>query len=227
MGVIDAYSIPVAMVLGYALPTVLMSLPAPGILDYNTKQTFMAIWQFFPVWVAVMQPMVAFLMASFAKIASKESAFTGKASMKALRFVYGTLLIVAGVNQISTFTIVALSELFPSIFASSYVGAFDLEKGFLPQGITPATKMSTIGEGALMLLQYDNYTGTFSIALWATVLLVQGYRNQQREMAGYIQLVFYGIILLALTGPLGYAAACLWARDELVFDNESDEKKVQ
>lgn len=225
--VIDAYSIPIAMVFGYAIPTVLMSLPAPGILDYSTKQNLMAIWQFFPVWVAILQPIVAFLMASFGKIASRESVFTDKASMKALRCVYITLLIIAGVNQLSTLTIVVLSELFPSIFASSYVGAFNLSKVFMPQGITPATKMSTIGDGTLMLLQYDNYTGSFSIALWATFLIVQRYQNQQRDMAKHIQLVFYGFVTLALTGPLGYAAACLWARDELIFDSESEQKKAQ
>ena len=204
-----------------------MSLSTPSILDSSVKQSLMAFWQFFPLWVSIVQPVVAFIMAAISKTASGSTVHTLETSHKAVRFVYIVLIITAGVNQLSTLSIVALSEFFPSMFATRFVGAFNFSKVFLPKGITPATKMPTIGDGTLLLLQYDNYTGSFSIALWATVLFLQNYRSQQKKNMNYTDLLFYGFVALALTGPLGYAVACLWARDELVFENESEEKKAQ
>ena len=110
------------------------------------------------------------------------------------------------------------------MFASDYVGVMDFSNVFLPQAITPATRMPSIGDGAFMLLQYDEYIGSLSIAVWAVVLLAQAYRNQRRS-ADHTRLAFYGLIAIALTGPLGFAVACIWARDELV--HEGGEKKVR
>ena len=224
--VFDTLSVPLAMSLGYALPTVLMSLPAPKILDHSTKQNLMAAWQFFPVWVSLLQPVIAFVMRSFSS--SKGSGGNSKpapnASMKALRFVYIFLIVAAGASQFSTMSIIAISEWFPAMFASEYVGVMSLSKVFLPQAITPSTKMSSIGEGAHMLVQCDECIGSLSIALWSIVLLVQGYQNQ-RKSPDYVSLALYGVVAMALTGPLGFAVACIWARDELV--QEGDQKKIQ
>ena len=229
INVFDTLSIPVALVLGYVLPTVLMSLPAPSILDFSTKQNLMAFWQFFPLWVSFLQPVVAFLtsIVNNEMTVGRTSGPAPKASMGTLRTLYALLFVVAGASQISTLSIVAMSELFPDLFAQEYVGVMNLSRVFLPQAISTSIKMPSIGHGAFMLLQYDEYIGSLSMAFWAATLLVQAHRNQRKPVS-YARLMVRGLVVMALTGPLGFAVACIWARDELVYemDLESD-KKVQ
>ena len=213
----DTLSIPVALTLGYAFPTVLMSLPVPSVLNFSTKQNFMAFWQFFPVWVSMLQPVVAYSVGfiSDRMTSEKKPEPRQKASIETLRSLYILLIAVAGASQISTLSIITLSELFPSLFAARYVGVMDFSRVFFPQAITTSAVMSSIGDGAFMLLQYDEYIGSLSIATWAAVLLLQT-RENHRMSANYPTSIIYGLVIMALTGPLGFAVACIWARDELV-----------
>lgn len=225
----DILSIPIALIFGYALPTVLMSLPAPSFLDFATKQDLMAFWQFFPVWVSLLQLSAAFLIRFIGArmTADRKSDLEGKVSIKTLRSLYLLLIATAAVSQISTSSIVVISELFSSLFASQYAGTMTFSRVFIPQAITPSTKMSSISDGAFMLLQYDECIGSLSVALWAAVLLAQS-RNTRRMSENYVTSFIYGTIILALTGPLGFAVACVWARDELVYKSElQSEKKSQ
>ena len=229
VNVFDTFSIPITMVLAYALPTVLMSLPAPSILDFSTKQNFVAFWQFFPLWISMLQSVIVFLMCSVSNgnIAGRDPVPTPKASMKNLRSLYILLIVVAAANQFSTLSVIAISKFFPGIFAPEHVGVMTFSRVFLPQAITASTKMPSIGEGALMLVQYDECIGSLSMALWAAVLLVQAYDTQRRS-TNYATLAFYGVIAVVLTGPLGFAVACIWARDELVHGTDIElERKSQ
>ena len=226
----DILSIPIALTFGYALPTVLMSLPAPSFLDFATKQDLMAFWQFFPVWVSLLQLSTAFLIRFIGArmTADKRAEPEGKASIETLRSIYILLIVAAGVSQTSTLSIVVISELFSSLFASQYAGIMSFSRVFIPQAITTSTKMSSISDGAFMLLQYDECIGSLSVALWAALLLAQS-RNTRRISESLVTSFMYGTIILALTGPLGFAVACVWARDELVYESElqKSEKKSQ
>ena len=219
----NVMGIAVAMTLGYILPTVLMSLPAPSIIDYDLKQWLMTVWQFFPVWVSMVQGIASYLIS---KVRDPSGASTSH-MLRSLRVLYAGLLIVAGIGQVSTMTLVAMSKFFPGLFAPEFVGVFDFSRVFLPAAITPSTKMPSIGAGALLLFQYDQSIGSSSMALWSTVLFINTYRHGAIQQNGALMIVG-GIILMALTGPLGYATACIWARDELIIaDAEIEGKKVQ
>ena len=89
--------------------------------------------------------------------------------------------------------------------------------------------MPSIGAGAFLLLQYDYFIRSISVALWSTVLFVNTYRNGTIERSLAL-MVAGGFVMLALAGPLGYATAFVWARDELLIadaEAEADGKKVQ
>ena len=65
------------------------------------------------------------------------------------------------------------------------------------------------------------------MALWSTVLFFNTYRNGAIHQNGALMIIG-GIVLMALTGPLGYATACIWARDELIIaDAEIEGKKAR
>ena len=215
--------IAIALTLGYVLPTVLMSLPAPSIVNYDLKQWLMTVWQFFPIWVSMVQGIVSYLLSKLRKPSQAPTTHI----IRPMRVLYAGLLTVAGIGQVSTMTLVATSKFFPGLFAPEFVGVFDFSSVFLPAVITPSIKMPSIGAGALLLFQYDQSIGSTSMVLWSTVLFINTYRNGAIHQNGALMIVG-GIILMALTGPLGYATACIWARDELIFaDAEIEGKKAQ
>ena len=215
--------IAVSMVLGYVMPTILMSLPAPSIIDYDLKQWLMTFWQFFPVWVSVVQGVVPYLLPRSRGVNVAPNTHT----LRSMRVLYTGLLTAAGAGQASTMALMAASKFFPGLFAPEFVGVFNPSNVFLPAAIAPSTKMPSIGAGALLLLQFDHLIGSASMALWSTVLLVNTYRSGATNRNVVLMMVG-GVIIMAVTGPLGYTTACVWARDELIVaEAEIDGKKVQ
>lgn len=216
-------AIPISLILGYVLPTILMSLPAPSIIDYDLKQCLMTFWQFFPIWVSVLQGVVPYLL----PISEEASEAPNTRMLRWMRVLYAGLLATAGIGQASTMTLMATSKFLPGLFAPEFVGVFNPSNVFLPAAVIPSIKMPSIGAGTLLLLQYDQLIGSTSMALWSTVLFVNTYRKgaSNRSMA---LIVSEGVMMMALTGPLGYTTACIWARDELITaEAEVDGKKVQ
>ncbi len=222
--------IPLSMAVGYVLPTVLMSLPAPSVQSFEQKQMFMALWQEFPLWVGISQQLLQPILArifglSGHKAESRE--ISKEKSIKALRILYVALLAAAGANQVSTMTLVGTSTMFPGLFAAEYQNPFDVRKVFLPQATSAFTKVESIGSGVLMLLQYDNFIGSSSMALWASTLFLQA-RKSGKGSSNFVTICILGLATVAVTGPLGYAVACVWARDEIVLAKEVEgEKKMR
>ena len=219
----NAVGISVSMTLGYILPTILMSLPAPSIINHDLKQWLMTLWQLFPVWVSVVQGAVPYLLPRL----RETSGAPDVRMLRSMRVLYAGLLATAGVGQVSTVTLIATSKFFPGLFAPEFVGVFNPSSVFLPAAVSPSTKMPSIGAGALLLLQYDQLLGSTSMALWSTVLFINTYRSGATNQS-IASMIVGGIVVMALTSPLGYATACIWARDELIIaDVEVEGKKVQ
>lgn len=216
----DLAVLPISLALGYLLPLILMTLPAPSIIGFDQKQTFISIWQNFPVWVSLAQMILAWAIPVSGTPATPKV-------MSPLRALYVGLIVVAGAGQVTTLTLLAASKFLPGLFAPEYVGSFSLGKVFVPAAITPTTKMPSLVSGSLLTLQFDQLIGSTSMALWSTALLVDAYRNGK---SGYsiASLVAGAAAVMALTGPLGYVTACIWARDELIFaEATGDGKKDQ
>lgn len=218
-------AIPLSMVFGYVIPTILMSLPAPSILSFDHKQTFIAIWQMFPMWVAVFQAVIPSLILVFKVDQRLDGKDARKIELTTLRRLYILLMVIAGIGQVSTATLMATSKWFPDLFASQFKGVFDPQAVFVPAAVSPSVKMPSIGAGALLLLQYDQLIGSASMALFATFMYVLArQRISPRHSIG--SLFVGGLAVAIVTGPLGYAVACIWARDELIVqaDREHGQK---
>ena len=213
-----------SIILGFVLPTIVMSLPAPSVVNFEQKQVYIAIWQLFPVWVSLVQTVLPYLLPkSKAQITSESP---NRQALATMRVLYIGLLTFAGIGQASTATLLAASKFFPGLFAPEFRGTFNPAKVFQPAAITPSTKMPSIGAGSHQLLQYDEFIGSGAMVLWGTALLANTYRGS-RSRQSVASLVAQGTAAMLLTGPLGYAAACIWARDELVIaEAGEDAKKV-
>lgn len=81
--------------------------------------------------------------------------------------------------------------------------------------------MPSLGDGAFLLLQYDFIVGSAALSIWASALYIATYRKGE-WLGGWMALSFYFIAGLVLLGPIGHAVACIWARDELVFEEKAE-----
>lgn len=213
-----------SIILGFVLPTIVMSLPAPSVVNFEQKQVYITIWQLFPVWVSLVQAVLPYLLPKSEEQTNSES--PNRQALATMRLLYIGLLTFAGIGQASTATLLAVSKFFPGLFAPEFRGTFNPAEVFQPAAITPSTKMPSIGAGAHQLLQYDEFIGSGAMVLWGTALLANTYRGS-RSRQSVASLVAKGTAAMLLTGPLGYAAACIWARDELVIaEAGEDAKKV-
>jgi len=144
---------------------------------------------------------------------------TTRDSRNMMRIVYGSLILFTGVIQTAIGTVSAISVLFPGLFAREYAGVFNPSNAFIPVAVTSSTKMSTIGSGALLFLQYDEAIGSIAVFLWATFMFVSVY-GTKHSFIQWTKLVLGMALLTALAGPMGCSLALMWARDELVFEGK-------
>ena len=208
-----------AMVNFFILLTILISLPAPSVISHDLKQWLLAFWQFFPVWVSLAQGTVSYLLSGL-----EEEYYSGASNIVRvgwMRVLYSGLLTAAALGQAKTLSLMWTSSLLPGLFADDFVGVFDFSNVFLLAATSPYTKVSSIGAGGFLLLQYDYFIGSISVALWSTMLFVNTYRNGTIERSRAL-MVAGGLAMLAVTGPLGYATAIAWARDELLVAAEAE-----
>lgn len=212
-------TIPISITIGYILPAVLLALPAPSVLTFDRKQILLAIWQVFPIWVGVLQRTIPSMVSMVSNSERKSSAPRAKASgnyLRAIRCIYLFALVLTGFTHISATTLTATSKFFPNLFAPEYVGVFNPSNVFFPRTISTTVRMPSIGQGTLLLLQYDGLIGSASLVIWASTLFVRAY-GRRRVFDQWLSLVTANVLLSALVGPVGCAVALIWARDELVL----------
>lgn len=171
-------SLPLSLVIGFLVPAVALALPAPSILTYGQKQTWLAAWQVFPVWMEISQQSLSLLVSMLwgsNSPAHQDRKGTNIHSICALRRAYVFALVFAGVTRIATISISLTSILFPAIFAPEFRGVLDPSNIFLPASLLPSKKMTFVGEGALQLLQWDEICGSLALIVWSAALLVKKY----------------------------------------------------
>ena len=221
----DILSVLPAMIVGFAVPTVLMALPAPSILTFYQKQVFLAIWQCYPVWVGILHQIFSFAINAVGKKDLKHHD-QQEVSMRATRVLYAILILNGAVSQLSTFQFGATVNLFPGLFAPEFQSTWNFRGVFIPKSITAATKVDSIGSGSHLLLQYDELVGDVSMSLWAFTLFIQAQASTIRPLQ-IVRYVIIGYLVAALAGSLGFVVAAIWARDELIFAKPSKEGKKE
>lgn len=206
-------NIPVAIAIGYMLPSVMMCVPSPQYITHDTHQAFVFAWQLFPLWIGLAH-------AFFTKI-SPNSARNDP--IKALRSTYVFALLIACLSHLSIVGLV-LALLYGPSSVQSHLREV-LPPSFLPSNpalvFTPFSphfppfvkaQVSELSIGVLSLLQYDTIFAGFSALLWATNLL-----HSRRSESNVLNAAFVAGLLTLIFGPCGAALATMWKRDEEIF----------
>lgn len=202
-------TIPFSVALGFFLPGALMSLPAPSMVSYEVKQSFIALWQPFPLWIGILQEIFPFLTSWLTT--SRLTEQPKQRTIRGMRQLYTILLIAAGFWRISTLTLCFSSLLFPGLVSHQ----FSPSAVFTPGAWTPAAKMPSILGGALLFLQFDEMIGATAVICWSSTLYINA--SAEKGFWEWLSLLVKGIIIEALAGPAGFAVAAVWARDETIF----------
>ena len=213
-----------SIILGYAVPSILLGLPVPAVLSHEGKQITMALWQVFPLWVALFHPALTYIVTFQARVMRSPVIENDQHIMGVFRLVYMFLLTLVGVSHISTVVLMLTSKMFPNLFSPGVVGIFDPSKVAIPVALTAFSKVSSIGDGTHLLFQYDNMAGSSAMVLWATAMYV-GACEQNRTPPSLARLIVQIVSLITFVGPVGCAIIMIWSRDELVYGKKDVERK--
>ena len=199
------------MTLGYIIPAIALSLPAPTFWSYDTQQLAMAAWQVFPIWVSLFQQLFKRLLPQAQGSATEKKS----AARFSLRVIYAFSILSAGATQVATLALSLTAQLFPMLFVSDVANAFEPRKVLLPTAITGATKMGNVADGVKLFLQYDEICGSAAFMLFTAILLSKKWTPKSAE--GWLSYVSALLVGTVLVGPGATAAAGLWIRDEIVW----------
>jgi hypothetical protein len=240
----DLRILPVSIVLGYIVPTLLMALPSPRIINPSTRQNYIAFWQTFPIWTIGIHWIVKRLCQWAAKRMFNDDAHgkpptpLGTSYLNNVKHVYRFVVALCVSTHIPVVIIAllplwAIPESAPTL---TFLGTNNLFDVFVPYLPLRSHKVSTLAEGVHTFLIWDLYIGAGAFLTWAVLL----YRNATSEKAivdPNKSLPIYGELILGnrpqdrplwetllpkialwtlVSGPMGALAILLWERDAIV-----------
>ena len=208
---------PISILIGFGLPSVIMTLPAPSILSFETKQTWTAIQQGWPIWIGLTH----FLLSTLAIIADQRATILTEKDKRAktikyLRRAYAFSILSSTGSYLAGLSLSLLAYAFPVLFSSTYLPQLQPRQVYWPVLPFGDHKVTVLADGALWFLQWDLIIAVAANLVWGLSLRVAS----KKEKASLGQLIVDAIKIVVITlmlGPTATATVALWARDELVF----------
>ena len=208
---------PLSILIGFGLPSVIMTLPAPAVLSFETKQTWTAIQQGWALWIGLVQ----FALSTIAIIVDQRASILTEKDKRAktikyLRRAYAFSIASSTGSYLAGLSLTMLAYAFPVLFSSTYLPQLQPKHVYWPIVPFGHHEVKVLADGALWFLQWDLIVAVAANLVWGLALSTA----VKKEKAGISQMVISIIKIAAITavlGPTGTAAVALWGRDELVF----------
>ncbi|KAI4134013.1 MAG: hypothetical protein LQ347_001878 [Umbilicaria vellea] len=212
-----------AVLFGYIIPGVFMTLPSPQVSTYGQQQVAIVMWVLFPLWVAGLQAGLYTLFTNLvsAKLPPKPTTELGAENIYSLRLVYASAFGLCSIAHIAIISLSMVSFVFPMLFAPGYPSAFHPLRLIFPAN---PSRASSIGEGSMNFLQWDQWIGYSAALLWA-MIQHQNARSKNETARGWMVLLAKVAGVIAIAGPGGALIAVTWARDESVLAVGTDQPK--
>ncbi|KAH6654100.1 hypothetical protein BKA67DRAFT_535438 [Truncatella angustata] len=215
----DAALIPISVVLAFVVPTVMMKVPG---LSASAHYTWHAIWQVFPLWNALLLPL---LRLGQNRTPGPGNKTPGPSS------VYKFALLLAAVGHLPIAVLSVLPGPLRSLLAAHapallrpFVERGTLANIFVPpswplsahQFSVDPTAYTSLERShlATQFLQYDIYVGAVPFLLWALYL-----HRTAAKSAGLVDALAGAGFWFAVGGPHAAVAALLWNRDNDVLES--------
>lgn len=218
---IDLKIIPVSIVLGYIVPTVLMTLPSPSVVSPFLHQWFIAIWQPFPVWTVIAQWTIRYLLGgtkSDSDIINKPSPAAETNYLTLASSVHRFVLLLSMVTHLP---VLALTLLSSDIISKTNPGLASLSQStfadvFVPRFPSLGNQTPSFAAGVLTFLQWDLYIGSAALLLWAVVLHRSSWGSVRSSASAWVKLASSIIVWTLVSGPAGTVSVLLQERDRIV-----------
>ncbi|KAL1875629.1 hypothetical protein Plec18167_005565 [Paecilomyces lecythidis] len=208
-------TLPVALAVGYFIPTALLAVPT-SILNMDMKQSFLATWQVWPLTVSFLITLVKYFLPDSTSV---DNINDRRDNIRSLRYLYAFAFVCAAIPHLAAWSISLATVIYPGLFNAEYVEKLHPQRVFVNQIPSNSVRVSSVEEGSLWFLQWDNIIGSISLMLWA-VALYQKAHAEAKIRVNAVEVGFKTCLLLVLAGPVGAAVELMWERDELVSSHE-------
>ncbi|XXG96399.1 hypothetical protein Hte_002681 [Hypoxylon texense] len=226
--------LPQALVVGYVIPAVLMSVP---LFTNPVHQWFGGLWQGSPLWSMLLQKLFASRLKR--QLQSHDIRNRGKTPQSSLKGsptryspspvcsakaeekgllarAYLFAFIWCVLSQIIPLILIAAVRLRPSAFPSHLYDAWTVVKVFAPPPFWSTKKMESMATGMHDFFLYDQYVGSTAAIVWSTALYVNS-REMPMKTKSWAKLAFVITALSVCAGPAGAVVWLMWERDRLLL----------
>jgi hypothetical protein len=217
---------PISILVGFGVPSLLMCLPAPNLVSFETKQTWTGIQQGWSIWIGITHLVLTSIATSRDPRATSLTESDKRAkTIKYLRLAYAFSIVCSAGSQLTAWSLSLLAYVFPVLFSAKYLPQLQPSRIFIPVLPFGHHDVKVLADGALWFLQWDIIVGVSATLVWALSVRVAARRAQATPPELLIEAVKIAVVTLLL-GPCGTAAVSLWSRDELVFRQSNAEESV-
>lgn len=212
-------TLPMALILGYFIPTILMAIPVPS----NTLHQWLGgLWQGFPVWVSLFQ----WLLHSIPQLGGGALQVNSRLENRYLLYsAYWFAFASTSISHLATLATIAVQSILPSVFSPLALDTLTLKEVFIPPNFQNPGPMKSMAAGIHNFFQYDQYVGSTAALAWAVAIRFNARKSEMsfKDWAWLVgELIGVGIV----AGPAGALVAVMWNRDEsILLDDELYEGK--
>jgi hypothetical protein len=149
-----------------------LCLSSSSFVSLEQKQSWLTIWNVFPVSVTF----IHYIVSNLARVIfahPKYNASTIKNTLSSTKSIYAFAFSLATFTHIVSCSISLSSWLFPALFSPGIAEELNPTRVFLPVMSREHTEWPF---GIHRLLQWDNLVGSTSVLAWAAVLLLNAYQ---------------------------------------------------
>lgn len=190
-----------------------MGFPSPKQTSPQLHQLLIALWQPFPLWTVILQPLLPIVYQYREESTAKPEA-EALTYLNASKYVYTFALVLCMGTHISS--------LYSSIHAGKFLDVF------IPLSLTSSgEQVPNLAEGVKNFLQWDIYIGVTAFLVWSLYLYANSFRNQERALGPSWVFGVRVAIWAILAGPMGVVLLLLGARDEVLLREGPEAEKKE
>ncbi|KAI0592958.1 hypothetical protein F4775DRAFT_56182 [Biscogniauxia sp. FL1348] len=230
--------VPEAMVIGYVIPAVLMSVP---LFPNALHQWFGGLWQGSPVWAMLVQKAFASyyskrrrttsishiqydLKAEGATAAGLDASSPqpppqmGNRGPAYLSRVYSFAFACCVAAQLGPLAATAAVAVCPAAFPPALREAWTVAEVFAPPLFCTSEQMRSMAAAMHGFFQYDQYVGSTAAIVWSSALYINS-RRAPLNGKGWVRLAFVITAFSLCAGPAGAVVWLMWEREQLLLLN--------
>ena len=213
---------PLSTLIGFGIPSVLMTLPAPALQSYTSKLNWTAIQQGWPIWIYLAQKILEFLLATNdPMVAVRTEKQKRTETVTYMRRAYLFAMLTSAGAHLLYVGLGTAALLVPNLLSAKLATQLHPENFWVPPNpFRDDIKALSLPDGALWFLQWDLVIGVLSTMIWGISIRLSSVGKVDSFGAWIRAVIKYGAIAM-ITGPAGAAVVAVWGRDEMVLGDSS------